>query len=313
MREAILVVLVAVPASLAAQHDHMHHGPAAEQVLAAARQAVASISDTGAARAAGYRPIEELGLPDRNPFQGQHWFNGRRSDTLATVSLDAPAFVMFAPINGTLRRIAIAYAMRLRLETPNPEALGGDSAAMWHQHVLCGFTSPGGRPIIDQVPDTALCRASGGQPRPRKTVMIHVWTDVDNPEGIYGHDNPALPFLALDLTPPEMSGREARELSLALGETYGARLENAYFIEQANTNAGLADSLRAHRTAISALVPELRRADAAHDPRAYGRVSARIRAHGKALEQVYERMAKPEALANLQRQYESILTKSTMQ
>ena len=183
---------------------------------------------------------------------------------------------------------------------------------MWHSHVLCGFTSPSGRPIVDQVPDTSVCRARGGEPRPRKTLMIHVWTDVANPEGIYGHDNPALPFIVLGLTPPSMSGRASRELALALGESYGARLENGYLIEQANDNAALADSLRALRAAITALVPELRRADAAHDARAYERVAARIRDKGSAIEHVYERMAKPDALVDLRRQYESILTTSAM-
>jgi hypothetical protein len=183
---------------------------------------------------------------------------------------------------------------------------------MWHSHVLCGFSSPSGRPVVDQVPDTSVCRARGGEPRPRKTAMIHVWTDIPNPEGIYGHDNPALPFVVLGLTPPRMSGRESRELALALGESYGARIENGYLIEQANADSALADSLRAHRAAISALLPELRRADAAHDARAYDRVATRIRAHGKAIEQVYERMAKPDALADLRRQYESILTTSAM-
>jgi len=290
----------------------MHHGPAVERVLAAARNAVAPISDTAAARAAGYRPIEELGIPDRNPFQGQHWFSRARSDTLPDVSLDAPSFVMFSPVNGTLRRIAVAYAARLRLESPTPEGLGSDSSAMWHVHVLCHFSSPSGRPIVDQVPDTAVCRTRGGEPQPRKTVMIHVWTDVTNPEGVYGHDNPALPFIALGLTPPETSARAARELALALGESYGARLENGYLIEQANGNPALADSLRRHRAAISALVPELQRADRAHDTPGYDRVAARIRAEGRTIERTYERMAKPAALADLQRQYESILTMSMM-
>jgi len=308
----VLLLLVAATSSAAAQHAAMHQGPAVERVLAAARKAVAPISDTVAARAAGYRPIEELGIPDRNPFQGQHWFSRARSDTLPDVSLDAPSFVMFSPVNGTLQRIAVAYAARLRLESPTPEGLGSDSSAMWHVHVLCHFRSPSGRPIVDQVPDTAVCRTRGGEPQPRKTVMIHVWTDVANPEGVYGHDNPALPFIALGLTPPETSAREARELALALGESYGARLENGYLIEQANENAALADSLRRHRAAISALVPELRRADRAHDTQAYDRVAGRIRAEGKAIERTYERMAKPAALADLQRQYESILTMSMM-
>jgi hypothetical protein len=310
----LLLLLMTLPAApAAAQHMHGGHGgPGAERVLAEARRAAALIPDTAAARAAGYIPIEELGIPDRNPFQGQHWYNGKRSDTLAAAVVDSPAFVMFAPVNGTLRRIAVAYAARLRLEAALPPGLGDDSTVMWHSHVLCGFTTPSGRPVVDQVSDTAVCRARGGDPRPRKTVMVHVWTDVSNPEGVYGHDNPALPFIALGLTPPETSVRESRELALALGESYGARLENGYLIEQTNENAALADSLRRHRAAISALVPELRRADGAHDTQAYDRAATRIRAEGRAIERTYERMAKPAALSDLRSQYESILTTSAM-
>jgi len=310
----LLLLLVTLPtAPAAAQHMHGGHGgPAAERVLVEARRAAALIPDTAAARAAGYIPIEEMGIPDRNPFQGQHWYNGKLADTLAAARLESPAFVMFAPVNGTLQRIAVAYSARLRLEAAPPPGLGEDSTVMWHSHVLCGFTAPSGRPVVDQVPDTAVCRARGGTPRPRKTIMVHVWTDVSNPEGLYGHDNPALPFIVLGLTPPAVKSRASRELALALGESYGARIENGYLIEQASENAALVDSLRAHRAAIVALVLELRRADAAHDAQAYDRVATRIRAHGKAIEHVYEQMAKPDALADLRRQYESILTTSMM-
>src|SRR2546425_1433952 len=81
MRAATLVLGLALSISpAAAQHAAMHRGPTTAHVLAAAREAAAAIADTTAARAAGYRPIEELGIPDRNPFQGQHWYNRVRSD-----------------------------------------------------------------------------------------------------------------------------------------------------------------------------------------------------------------------------------------
>src|SRR5258705_908237 len=312
MRVPTIFLMCATATSSAAAQHAMHGGPAAQRVLAEARRAAALIPDTAAARAAGYVPIEELGIPDRNPFQGQHWYNGKHADTLAAARLDSPAFVMFAPVNGTLQRIAVAYSARLRLEAAPPPGLGEDSTVMWHSHVLCGFTAPSGRPVVDQVPDTAVCRARGGTPRPRKTLMVHVWTDVSNPEGLYGHDNPALPFIVLGLTPPAVSSRASLELALSLDESYGARLSNGYLIEQANGNPALADSLRAHRAAIVALVPELRRAGSARAPQGYDRVAGRIRAEGKAIERTYERMAKPDALADLQRQYESILTMSAM-
>jgi hypothetical protein len=315
-----LLLTIPVPAATA-QHPGMTmaRGPAADSVLAAARRVAAAIPDTAAARAAGYRPVEEIGVPDRNPFQGQHWFKAKYSDTLPDVPLSLPAFVLFAPVDGRLQRIALAYATRLRLEADAPAALGGDSAAMWHAHVLCNRTARDGRPIVDQDPDTAACRASGGTPRRRKTVMIHVWTDVANPEGIYGHDNPALPFIVLGLTPPAMAdlhdaarARATRALAVALGEAYGARLENAYLIEGANQDSALADSLRVRRAAIAALVPQLRQADVAHDRNAYDHAAARIRAEGEAVQRIYERMATPEARALLRRQYEEILSKSAM-
>lgn len=315
-----IVLLLGIPVSPgAAQPTMIPQRSAADSVLAAARRGAAPIPDTATARAAGFVPIGELGIPDGNPFQGHHWYNVARADTLSDVPLGTPAFVMFAPVNGQLQRIAVAYSAQLRIDEQPPVALGGDSAAMWHVHVLCRLTSPGGRTIVDQVPDTTACRAQGGVPVPRKTVMIHVWTDIPNPAGIYGHDNPALPFIVLGLTPPEMAelhdaarSREVRALALALGETYGAPLENAYLIEQANQSIGLADSLRAHRAAISALLARLRQADRARDRRAYGRIATRIRAEGMAVEQIYERMATPDARAMLRRQYETTLTKSMM-
>ena len=320
IRVITLILLTAIPGvTAAAQHGARPQRPAVDSVRVAARRAVVPIADTTAARSAGFVPIEELGIPDRNPFQGQHWYNGARSDTLADVPLATPAFVMFAPVNGKLARIAVAYSARLRLEGPLPPTLGGDSSAHWHAHVLCHFVSADGRTIVDQVPDTSACRARGGAPRPRKTAMIHVWTDVPNPAGIYGHDNPALPFIVLGLTPPAMADlhdaarvTEMRALGLALGEAYGARLENAYLIEQANRDSGLADSLRAHRAAIAALVAQLRTADSTHNRRAYARVAANIRAEGTAVEQIYEQMATPEARALMRRQYEATISKSMM-
>ena len=313
------VLLLTIPLSSAAAQHPIHQPSAADNVLASARRAAATIPDTAAARAAGFVPIEELGIPDRNPFQGQHWYNGARADTLSDVSLGTPAFVMFAPVDGKLQRIAVAYSARLRIEVDPPAALGGDFSAMWHVHVMCRLPGPGGRTISDQVPDTTTCRARGGAPFPRKTAMIHVWTDVPNPAGVYGHDNPALPFIVLGLTPPAMSelheaarSREVRALALALGETYGARLENAYLIEQANENLALADSLRAHRAVMATLLAQLRRADRAHNRAAYGRLASGIRAEGAAVEGIYERMATPDARAMLQRQYEATLTKSAM-
>jgi hypothetical protein len=148
--------------------------------------------------------------------------------------------------------------------------------------------------------------------------MVHVWTDVPNPEGVYGHDNPALPFLAIGLKPPgehdlhdSSRVRTIRALAMALAETYDSRLPPARAIERANADSALADSLRAHRDAIAAKIPALKAADHAGNHAAYERVSRMMIVEWEALQRLYERMAPtPQILAQLQREYRAALTRS---
>src|SRR5687768_17079953 len=249
----------------------------ADTVLAAARRAVVRLNDTAAARAAGYRPITEMGIPDKVPFQGEHWSLPIR-DTMRMVPLDRPAFLMFGPVNGVHRRIGLAYSARLRLEDSPPDGLGGDPAAKWHDHFWCD--SAPGRPEGSVVNQPENCTSQGGVLNPRRAVMVHVWTDVNNPEGVYGHDNPALPFEALGLTPPDYDihdadkARAVRKLAWALGEAYDARLPLTRRIERENRNPALADSLQQRRKVLASLIPTLKRNEG--DQAAYQRVAARV-------------------------------------
>jgi len=270
-------------------------GSATDTVLAAARRAVNALSDTAAVRAAGFAPIEEISILDRTPFQGEHWFNPSRSDTLPLVPLDRPAFVMFGFVNGEYQRVGIAYSTRLRPAIPSPVGLGGDASAAWHDHYLCSIEGRPGPLIVD---GNDHCRSLGGNPFPRRTVMVHVWTDTPNPEGIYGHDNPALPFIAVGLKPPGVHDlhdpervRAIRKLALAIGETYDARMPVSRVIDRANTDSTLTAVAREHRAAIAAQIPRLQRADADGDKTAYDRVAASIMREWDGLRQVYERMA----------------------
>ena len=265
----------------------------ADTVLAAARRAVVRLNDTAAARAAGYRPITEIGVPDGLPFQGEHWQLPYR-DTLPDVSLERPSFIMFGPVNGGLRRVGVAYSALIALEAPAPNGLGGDPTAKWHDHFWCD-NAPG-RPNGFLVNERDQCTSQGGVLNPRRVSMVHVWTDIESPEGTYGHDNPALPFVALGLTPPTVPeyrdherARAVRKLSFALGEVYDARLPLTRRIEQENQNPALADSLRRRRSAIVALVPELKRAE--RDRAAYDRVATRVMAEWDGMLALYEQMA----------------------
>lgn len=284
----------------------------ADTVLAAARRAVVRLNDTAAARAAGYRPITEIGVPDKVPFQGEHWSLPIR-DTTAVVPLERPAFLMFGPVNGVHRRIGLAYSTRIRLEDPSPKGLGGDPAAKWHDHFWCD--SVPGRPegfVVNQ-PDN--CASQGGVLNPRRAVMVHVWTDVENPEGVYGHDNPALPFVALGLTPPTThelhdpeKARAVRKLAWALGEAYDARLPLTRRIERENRNPALADSLQQRRKALAALIPTLKRAEG--DRSAYQRAAAQVVIEWEAMLGIYERMASPELRPRVKRRHEAVIAVS---
>jgi len=303
MRMLLLLALQGAPAS-------------GDAVLAAARRAVADLKDTAAVRAAGYRPITELRIPDGLPFQGWHWQRQMTGDTLAEVGLERPTFIMFGDVNGVPQRIAVAYSALLLLDAPAPAGLGGDPTAKWHNHFWCDSvpTIPGGFVVNDR----DACAARGGKLSPRRTAMVHVWTDVANPEGMYGNDNPGLPYAAVGLTPPgghdihdPVRNRAARALGLALAETYGSRMPVANRVQRENRDSALADSVAAHRAAITALVPVLKQAQAAHDAAAYDRAAARAVAEWEAMLALYARMAiTPQVRTNVQRAHERMLAVS---
>jgi hypothetical protein len=145
--------------------------------------------------------------------------------------------------------------------------------------------------------------------------MVHLWTDVNNPEGVYGHDNPALPFVALGLTPPTAhdlheveKARVVRKLAWALGESYDARLPLTRRIERENRNPALADSLQQRRTALAALIPKLKRTEG--NRAAYQRVAAQVVTEWEAMLGIYERMASPELRPRVRRRHEAVIAVS---
>lgn len=288
-----------------------------EAVMAAARRSAANLGDTAAVRAAGYIPITESRIPDGLPFQGWHWRRVQPGDTVPGVGLDRPSFIMFAPVNGVPQRIGIAYSAALLLEAPEPPGLGGDAAAKWHNHYWCGGVPevPGGFLVNDK----AACEARGGTLEPRRTAMVHVWTDVANPEGQYGNDNPALPFVAVGLTPPSahdymhdpVRHRAVRTLGLALAETYGSRMPVANRVQRETRDTTLRDSVVARRAAIAALIPALKQAQTAGNRSTYDQVAARAVAEWEALLELYKRMAPtPQLQAQVGRAHERVLTVS---
>ena len=287
----------------------------ADTVLAAARRAVVRLNDTAAARAAGYRPITEIGVPDKVPFQGEHWSLPIR-DTTAVVPLDRPAFLMFGPVNGVHRRIGLAYSTRILLADPSPDGLGGDRAAKWHDHFWCDSVPNAPNGFL--VNERQQCTNRGGKLAPRRTSMVHVWTDIAAPEGQYGNDNTALPFVAVGLNPPSAHDihdparfRATRALGMALAETYDSRMPVSNRVQRENKDAALADSVKARRSAIASMIPELKRTQVAGDQSGYDRVAAKTVAEWEALLMLYQQMAAtPQLKAQVQRAHERVLTVS---
>ncbi len=285
---------------------------AADSVVARVHSLTRALTDTAVAFDSGFRPLRVRRvrmLEDLSPFQGQHWIHRRRVLD-PEYRLDEPGFAMYVPIDGTWQLVGVAYSQRLAEGELVPEGLGG-VAAGWHLHQGC-FDVPGeGVTLADGADD---CRARGGTPTPRQTAMVHVWTDVPSPEGPFAHDNPALPYLAVGLTPPGSTDwadaafrTRARALALALGETYGARMGYARRVEF--TDGGpYAAPLETHREAIRALIPALKEAQAEDDRAAFDELTARAIAEWEELRRLYEAMAPtPEVRAQVERQHREAL------
>ncbi len=251
MRFVIVALGLATPVPVLGQVDSTY---------SAARSVLTRVTDTAAARAAGYEPFRFPRVKDHTPFQGQHWI---RDDVLDArdVDLRRPPFIMFLPRNGQLVPVGVAYGLNVRGSEPLPGDLVGYDAK-WHAHQWCEAVPGEGLALADGYED---CLDRGGRPHPEQTTMVHVWT-VETPDGLYAHDNPLLPFMALG-----MSGRyesfhgseshDARVLALALGETYGAQLHYARLIERIGASSTDRTELDGHRATLREIAKTLEMAE----------------------------------------------------
>ena len=270
-----------------------------DSTLAIARTVLARLSDTGAARAAGYEPLVLGPVADLGPFQGQHWINYRLLME-PQIDLDAPAFLMFVPRNGTWVPVGVAYGFNARRSVPMPSGLAGYDVE-WHEHQMC-LGVPGEGPVLADGLDD--CRRRGGTATGRRTSMVHVWT-TPTPDGLYAHDNPALPLQVVGLrgTFERTWDVEARRFALALGETYGARLPQAVRLQLAAGDRETRRRFRESRAAILDLIPALRSAESRGDRAAYAGLRMRVLRHYADLLDAYRAMAPtPELLEEFNRQ-----------
>lgn len=260
---------------------------AQDSVISYAKAAITPLTDSASLHKAGYFAIGFGGaVKDLSPFQGQHWLAVRQFLTNQPLSLDKPTFMMYLPVRDTLVPIGVAYTKRVAANTPSPSDIGG-IAAEWHVHVICRGIPGEGQVIANGVED---CLSRGGDPAPNQITMVHAWT-VPNPDGAYAHDNPALPFIATGLTPPSHFMRDERLFAVALGESYGARLLTAAYIERYTATAGRASKVDSLRAAMRSIIVELVAAERKKDAKQYDGARMRVLATWSAMVDEYHTLA----------------------
>jgi hypothetical protein len=230
-------------------------------IVARAAEAIAPLRDSLALHKAGYFAIGfGGGVKDLTPFQGQHWIQFARFAANPAIEIATPNFMMYLPLGDSLVPIGVAYTRRTPADSALPTDLAG-SPAEWHTHIFCRGAQGEGNVLADGVDD---CKARAGTPAPNQIAMVHTWT-IANPDGPFAHDNPALPYIATGLTPPAKATRDDRLLGIALGETYGAKLVAAHFIDRALSKTGPRPALDQRRAELRATVAPLRDAERSGD------------------------------------------------
>ena len=205
-----LAVLTLAPVPGSAQHAHppgeagraVHaRSPEARAFVSAATEATRRFADRSQAIRAGYR---KLG-PDF-PGMGEHWVHPGRI-VRGVLDAVAPPVLSYVEIDGEPVLVGLAFTLPLGAdEAPPAEPLGVE---VWHDH----------SGAVDE--ETLLLNHPSSMhddPGGPRLSMVHVWTDLENPDGVLAQNNWRLPWVRVGLDPPEEPAMEAaRGVSLAYG------------------------------------------------------------------------------------------------
>jgi len=202
MRTTLTVLLCALSA--------LSHADGAAQTMPSPRDREGFISQARATAARFVKPAAAMRAGFRRlgpdfPGMGQHWVHPGR---IVSGRLDAgsPAVLSYARRkDGELVLVGLAWAVPLGPdEAPPIEPFGPDA---WHDHTAA----------VDE--EVLLLGHAAGQadtPYSFRLSMVHVWTELDNPDGILAQNNWALPFWRNGLDVPDpVSRAAARAVSLA--------------------------------------------------------------------------------------------------
>ena len=189
----VLLALVA-PALLGAQS---HHATALDSLAAEAARGTLRYADRRVAAADGYR---RLGADF--PGMGEHWLN---PGMLLSGQLDAsrPTILIYATIAREPRLLGVGFVATTQGAGASSAAPGWPEA--WHEH--SGLVS-----------DESGVSPGTTAPGETHVWVLHVWTSLANPGGIYTPDNWSLPFIRAKLdVPRRIDADAARAVSLLNG------------------------------------------------------------------------------------------------
>lgn len=264
-----------------------------DSVVPKVRQATIGYASTDSARLQHFirlRPISRI--PGLNPFAGEHWFRPHFL-RLPSLDLSKPGYLMFYPINGTEQLVGVGYAFNQPSGSePPPDFLGAHPH--WHLHYPCVGLPGVGSLLLGSAEE---CTILGGKAGETQIAMIHVWL-IRNPDGEFGSENPALPYLAVGLTPPDSAAWadstasiQWRKLGLALGETIGARPRYGTMSEFGPDSLEFQRIAGPLRVRLGDQLDSLRAAEQRKDSTAYTRAVNRSVEEWEALRQLYLRLA----------------------
>lgn len=178
----------------------------AEEFVRRSRAAGNRYADRRRAIEDGYR---RLG-PDF-PFMGEHWVQPGLVVS-GVVDADRPPVLTYVRCGDTILLTGVAFSMPLRDHEPTPTV---PVAGVWHDHTGA----------LDEEGFALHSAASGAMPHGSRLAMLHVWTALPNPDGIFAQDNPAVAFARHGVAMPGASRVASRAATLgAGGHLYYARM-----------------------------------------------------------------------------------------
>ncbi|MEO7457328.1 MAG: hypothetical protein ABIY52_13780 [Gemmatimonadaceae bacterium] len=189
MRLALLMVLTLGQAALAQS--------SLDSLASASAIATARFADRRAAAAEGYR---RLGADF--PGMGEHWLH---PGALLSGSIDAnrPTILIYATIGDAPKLLGVGFVTTTRGDDTVRAVPGWPRA--WHEH--SGLLT-----------DESGVSPGTNAPSGTHVWVLHAWTGLKNPDGVFTPDNWSLPFLRAGLAPPAASDPDAaRAVALVNG------------------------------------------------------------------------------------------------